>query len=210
MLHTPTPLPSETSTEDPVASLRELLERSRTPPLQELEATPSLTPERPRSLLGEVIDTHHPELPGYVFVRWSAGNEHYQRWLECVRTVTPQRGDRVLLEQPANWSEALVVATLEAPYPCAAQASQCEASQTITVPSGQCVRIADARGNPLVEVQGSSQGPVIRLIGDDVDLQVDGKLRLRAEAIELRGGRGGVDIRTDAETVVRGRFIRLN
>ncbi|AZD22385.1 hypothetical protein [Pseudomonas chlororaphis] len=210
MLPTPTPLPCETSTEDPVASLRDLLERSRTPPRQELEATPSPISERPRSLLGEVIDTHHPELPGYVFVRWSAGSEQVARWLECVRTVVPQRGDRVLLEQPANWPEALVVATLEPPYPGAIQPPPSEASQTVTVPSGQCVRIADARGNPLIEVQGSSRGPVVRLIGDDVDLQVDGKLRLRAEAIELRGGRGGVDIRTDAETVVRGRFIRLN
>lgn len=31
MLPTPTPLPSETAKEDPVASLRDLLERSRTP-----------------------------------------------------------------------------------------------------------------------------------------------------------------------------------
>lgn len=209
MLHTPTPLPSDAAMEDPVDALSQLLERSRHP-RQNVETTRSPAAEGPRSLLGEVIDTHHPDLPGYVFVRWSSGSENYQRWLECVRAVTPRRGDRVLLEQPANWPEALVVATLEPPYPGTTQAPQCEASQVIAVPSGRCVRVTDARGNPLVEIQGSSQGPVVRLVGDDVDLQVAGKLRLQAGAIELRGGRGGVDIRTEAETVVRGRFIRLN
>jgi len=160
-------------------------------------------------LVGEVEDTHHPDFRGHVFVRWSRGDTCLARWLRCVIGAAPRRQDRVLLSQPANWPEPIVVAVLEGSSG-AGTLAPVAAVRTLSLDQGETVRICDAQGTPLCEVVRSSQGAEIRLAGKDVDLNVVGKLRLRAEALELEGGRGGLDIRTEGDAVVRARFIRLN
>src|SRR5688572_4493303 len=65
-------------------------------------------------LVGEVMDTHHPDLPGHVFVSWTSDRgDACTRWLASVRGQALRKGDRVLLQQPANWPEMLVTAVIE-------------------------------------------------------------------------------------------------
>ena len=73
--------------------------------------------------------------------------------------------------------------------------------------------VDDPRGaleGRLLQMAASSDGPVVRLLNQNVNIEAAGKLRLCAQTLELEGGRGGVDIRTEADTVVRSRFVRLN
>jgi hypothetical protein len=165
-------------------------------------------------LVGEVMDTHHPDLPRFLYVRWIDGNgAQVERWLQRTRGIVASRGDRVLLEQPANWPEKLVTAVLDD----GSKVQPVESTEKTTVnnPSlqlrdEQCVTIVDVRNQPLLEIHSSSNGPIVRLMNQNATFEVPGKLRFQANTIEFEGGRGGVDIRTEADTVVRSRFIRLN
>ena len=53
-------------------------------------------------------------------------------------------------------------------------------------------------------------GPRVELHQRDVALEMPGRLRIGAERIELHSREGGVDIRSDGDTIVRSRIIRLN
>ncbi|MCP3720292.1 hypothetical protein [Paraburkholderia sp. CNPSo 3281] len=173
-------------------------------------AAPARVPAMEGLLAAEVTDTHHPDSPGRVRVRWhSALGEALECWLQCLSGQRPRRGDRVLLEQPSNWPEPLVTGIL-APAAAGGEAPDTHASQTVKLAPDECVQIDDAHGKPLVQILASSAGPVVRLMSPNVNFEAAGKLSLRAQALELEAGRGGVDIRTEADTVVRSRYIRLN
>lgn len=190
------------------STLRQLLQTGR-PTAVAPPAWPSDT-EPPGCLVAEVADTHHPEMPGRVLVRWHPpGAQAVEQWLHCVMGAHPARGDRVLIDRPANWPERLVTAVLAMP-PAAKAEAENHAGPTLELTQHQSLRVTDETGRALVEVQASSQGPVVRLLADTLTLEAPKTLRLQAETIELQGGRGGVDIRTEADTVVRSRFIRLN
>src|SRR5262245_7936501 len=64
-------------------------------------------------VVGEIVDTHHPHLPGRVLVRWwpSADAERAE-WLHHERHLTLARGDRVLVTLPLGWMEWLVTGAL--------------------------------------------------------------------------------------------------
>ncbi|WKB53293.1 hypothetical protein [Eleftheria terrae] len=203
----PAPSVAEEELDEVRSSLRQLLQQAARPAMP---AEPRPAAGGPGSLVGEVADTHHPELPGRVLVRWfSDSGQACEQWLQCLRGALPARGDRVLLEQPANWPERLVTGVLAgtAREPAAAAAS---AAASLKLAPEHCLRITDEADRALVEVHASSQGPVVRLLSDTLTLEAPRTLRLQAETIELQAGRGGVDIRTESDTVVRSRFIRLN
>jgi hypothetical protein len=194
--------------EEFVPTLRQLLEADTRQEHPE-ESVETAFPNH--SLVGEVIDTHNPDLRAHVLVRWlSDEGQVGERWLKCVRGAMPRRGDRVLLEQPANWPEKLVTAIIEGPSSGGSIEENNNAGYQLELEQDQCLRINDVEGKPLVDIYSSSQGPVVRLLNENVDIEVAGKLRFKAATIELEAGRGGVDIRTEADTVVRSRFIRLN
>ncbi|RKP44528.1 hypothetical protein [Trinickia fusca] len=171
----------------------------------------------PMTWVGEVIDTHHPEAMGCIKVRWAdSSGAPLERWLTCLRNVKPRRGERVLLEQPGNWPEPLIVGTLDAFNALDAGSADTASTQdteraaSLKLEPGQCVSIADAQGKVLMQVQASPEGPVVRFLEPNVAVEAAGKLRLAAQMLELEGGRGGIDMRTEADAVVRARYIRLN
>ncbi|AKJ30914.1 hypothetical protein [Caldimonas brevitalea] len=207
MWHDKVHLTADIDLDDVRASLRQLLQQAATPTEP---ARPAASAGGGTSLVGEVMDTHHPDLPGRVFVQWlSETGQSCEQWLACVRGAAANRGDRVLLEQPANWPEKLVTGVLITDQEASARPAEAVA-QTLELPHDQCVRITDDAQRPLLEVYASSQGPVVRLLGDALTLEAPKTLKLQAETLELQAGRGGVDIRTEADTVVRSRYIRLN
>jgi hypothetical protein len=200
---------------DTIEVLRRLFERDARPnPSSPMACTESTT------LIGEVTDTHHPDAMGRIRVKWSMQDgSACERWLECVDGVKPRIGDRALLQSPANWPEYLVCGVLtragrgEPVGPVESVESvepPVEPAVVLGLEADQCVQVSDATGCPLLQVRASADGPVVTLLNRDVNIEVAGKLRLAAQTLELAGGRGGVDIRTEADTVVRSRYIRLN
>lgn len=170
-----------------------------------MECTESTT------LIGEVTDTHHPDAIGRIRVQWTMQDgSACERWLECLDGVKPRIGDRVLLQSPANWPEYLVSGLLKRAGHGNPVEATVEPALVLALEPDKCVQVSDASGCPLLQVRASPDGPVVTLLNRDVNIEVAGKLRLAAQTLELEGGRGGVDIRTDADTVVRSRYIRLN
>jgi hypothetical protein len=53
-------------------------------------------------------------------------------------------------------------------------------------------------------------GPVVELGDGNVELAAARTLRLSADTIELVSAAGGIDLRTEGDTVVRAQVIRLN
>ncbi|MDR8728012.1 hypothetical protein [Burkholderia pseudomultivorans] len=163
------------------------------------------------TLIGEVTDTHHPDAMGRVRVKWSMPDSTTrEHWLECMNGVKPEIGDRVLLQSPSNWPEYLIAGLLKRKGSGEPVEPVVEPAMALSLEADKCLQVSDASGCPLLQVRASPDGPVVTLLNRNVNIEVAGKLRLSAQTLELEGGRGGVDIRTEADTVVRSRYIRLN
>lgn len=196
----------ETLEAETVEALRRLFANDATP-----DRTPPAERRESSTMIGEVIDTHHPDAMGLIRVKWTLQDDTTsERWLECVDGVKPRIGDRVLLQSPANWSEYLIAGQLTRKGHGEPVEPVIEPAIALSLEADKCVQIADASGCPLLQVRASPDGPVVTLLNQNVNIEVAGKLRLSAQTLELEGGRGGVDIRTEADTVVRSRYVRLN
>ena len=179
--------------------------------LDALLALPVSPPPQARAsglLRGRVEDTHHPDLPGRVFVRWTDARRMVQRaWLPYVTGTAPRRADAVLLARPDNDPQWLVTAVLGGPQ----QPEQPDSDvETLRLSPGQRVRIEAHDGTGLVELDGRDGEVSVRLMGDNVALEAKGRLRLAGDSVQVEGGTGGIDMRTEREVVVRGRTVRIN
>jgi hypothetical protein len=159
--------------------------------------------------VGEVLDTHHPHLPGRVFVRWlDAARRPQEHWLQAERHLRLRKGDRVILTMPSGWRQWVVTGALGRnldPAP-----SEEEALPELRLEPGQGVRILGHDGTPLITVRQGVDGPELQLGTGNVELKAARTLRLTADTIELHAEHGGVDLRTEGDAVVRARTIRLN
>jgi hypothetical protein len=166
------------------------------------------------SVVGEVLDTHNPHLAGRVLVRFlNTKNETVERWLEFERHLSLRKGDRVLLTLPLGWQQWIVTGALGRRPAPPAEKSEAEASEDIAevrLAPGEGLKIVAHDGNPLVTIRQGASGPVVELGGDNVELKAARVLKLSADTIELQASSGGIDLRTDGDTVVRARTIRLN
>ncbi len=170
-----------------------------------------LTPESHVStvVVGEVLDTHHPHLPGRVLVRWL---DHQgvlaDRWLQRERHLSIRKGDRVLLTLPAGWREWVVTGALgrESSEPI----EDVENASNLRLGPGEVLRILSHEGRPLMTLRQGPDGPVVELGDGNVELAAARTLRLSADTIELVSAAGGIDLRTEGDTVVRAQVIRLN
>lgn len=65
-------------------------------------------------------------------------------------------------------------------------------------------------GNPLVEICQENDQPVVRLLSDDVNLDLNGKLKISAQSIDLEAKRGRVSITAESDVVIKGEVVELN
>lgn len=159
-------------------------------------------------LVGECVDDCHPSLVGRVRVRWHDGEHSHERWVPTLQALPVRTGDHVLLSRPVNWPEPLVIGVVDG------FARRPENNRTragaLELRRDESVRIAGTDGAALFEVYEDDAGPVVRLCRPDLAVEVPGRLRLRAEAIELQARRGPVDVQATEDVVVRGEVIHLN
>ncbi len=177
------------------------------------------------TLVGECLDTHHPHLPRRVFVRVrDSEGTPVMAWLPTLAQLRIRAGHRVLISKPENWPEPVVtgvIAGLERPSedggPSQAQvpvagdpSSDTPPEPELRLAQGERLLIRGPDGTVLMRIAATAAGPEFTLLGPDANFELPGRLRIGAEQIELHAGAGGVDIRTEGDTVVRARFIRLN
>jgi len=160
--------------------------------------------------VGEVLDTHHPHLPGRVFVRWITSERQVsEHWLQAERHLRLRKGDRVIMTLPSGWKQWVVTGALGRELEPAPEETGDDLHE-LRLELGQAVRITNHDGTPLLTVRQGVDGPEFQLGTDNVELKAKRTLRLTADTIELHAQHGGVDLRTEGDAVVRARTIRLN
>jgi hypothetical protein len=108
----------------------------------------------------------------------------------------------------ANEPEPIVVGVVDG-FSRRAEPPQTSAVQ-LELRGDETFRITGERGQPLVEIVQGSNGPVVRLLHADTELELPGKLKLRAAEIELTASRGDVRIEANDDVSIKGEMVRLN
>lgn len=160
-------------------------------------------------LVGECIDPRHPALVGRVRVRWptpEGGTE--ERWMPTLQGLPVREGDRVLVMQPSNWNEPVITGVLDG-FARRPEVPKEEAAR-LELQRDEAVRVAASDGTPLLEAFQGEQGPVVRLLHDDIDLEMPGALRIKAASIALRAERGATHLEAHDDVIVRGENVHLN
>jgi len=179
--------------------------------LEELLQSSSRRPVPPLAgpLVGECVDDRHPVLLGRTLVRFqSPDGGSSERWLAGLHGLAVRAGDRVLLMQPANWPEPMVVGVIDG-FAHRPEAPTTDAAK-VSLKLDEIVRVESERGVGLVEVRQGATGPVVRFLTDDVQLEVPGKLAISAKSLDFQATLGGVAITATEDVTVRGETVQLN
>lgn len=165
----------------------------------------------PAPLVGVCVDARHPSLVGRVRVEIVAegGDAPETVWLPTLMGTVVREGDRVLLMRPANWPEPLVVGVVDG-FARRPEPEEVEGPR-IVFEKDEVVSIEAADGGRLLEVrQGGDGKPAVRILSDDLTLQVPGELTVDAQGITMRSRRGGVEIDAEDDVKIRGEMIHMN
>lgn len=177
---------------------------------EELPARPP--PASPRvepMLVADCIEARAPSRGGRVLVRWTdALGATRERWLPALHGLAVRATDRVLVQQPGNWPEPIVIGVVDGH--AARPDLPHTAAASLTLRSDEAIRVTTEDGAPLLELRGSDQGPIVRLLREDVRVEAPGKLELRAQSLALHASNGPVTISASDEVTVQGEVIRLN
>jgi hypothetical protein len=176
--------------------------------LDEVLDAAAATPARVRCAVAECIDDAHPTLAGRVRVRWRTAAGEHDAWIPTLHGAVVRAGDRVLVQQPDDWPEPVAVGVLDG-Y-ARRDAPPWRAAATLELRDDEAVVVTDAAGTPIVEVARGERGPLVRLVGADVDVEVPGRLRVRAAELALEATVGNATIDAQGDVVVRGEVIELN
>lgn len=170
---------------------------------------PAAGPAAPEALVGECLDARHPTLRGRGRIRWTdAGGDVREKWLPALSGVVLRAGDRVVLAQPANFDEPIVMGVLDGFTP--RPEPEAPRGPRVSLERDEVLRVETADGRALLEIRPEEGGPVLRLASEGLDLDLPGTLRLCAEAIELKARQGSVKVTASDDVVVKGEIIELN
>ena len=161
-----------------------------------------------RCFVGRVIGERHPVLEGRVLVQYEREGGAVDAWLPVLYGASVRTSDTVLLSDPCNWCEPIVIGVISGfatrPTPIRRTAYDVELRE------GEIVEVRDSWGRPLLHIQEGDAGPILRLARADVDLEIAGRLRIRADSLELAALRGAICIDATDDVIVRGEIIHLN
>jgi hypothetical protein len=157
-------------------------------------------------VVGTCLDEQHPDLPGRVLIRISENGADRDLWVCALVHSIVRRDDRVLLLQPANWPEPVVVGVLDGLRP---RHVLPVSIGNVALRRDEQIAITDDMGAPLLTIVPTAAGPLLRLASADQRLEIAGRLSLAADVIELRA-RGGLTLASGADVVVTGEEIKLN
>lgn len=160
-------------------------------------------------LLGMCIDEDHPAMCGRAKIAWQLpdGTGH-EAWLARIHSVTVRKGDRVIVQQLANHSEPVIMGVLDGLAP--RRMAEKVPGPTIPLKQDESLRVRADDGTELMEVYQGEDGPVLRILNPDMDLELPGKLRIRAKSITLAAKEGAIELDASGNVVVKGEDISLN
>lgn len=160
------------------------------------------------SMVGVCLNREHPVLTGRCLVHWRDADGGHEEWLPCLNGLKPEVHDHLLLLKPENAGESIVIGVVDglkkkterepAPGP------------SVQLKEKEALHILAADGSPLLEVRQGEQGPVVRLLNQDLEIETAGDLRLNARSISLKARQGEIQMEATDDVVVKGEIIRLN
>ena len=172
-----------------------------------LAASPKAWPE------GHVVATcteeRHPTLTGRIRVRCedTLGCVH-ENWVATLQGLNARVSDRVLVLKLPHQPDAIAVGVInnfnrrpETPRLVA---------QILEMKRDEALQVNAENGQPLLQIVRNQQGPVIRLLQTDTQVELPGKLCITAGAIEMRARAGAVRIDASDDVEIVGEAIHLN
>ncbi len=159
-------------------------------------------------LVAEVMNAKHPTLTGRALLRWQARSGVQETWVAALRGLSIRTGDRVLVIQPSNWDEPLIVGVIDGfarrPRPSREHAA------TIDLLPDQAVCVRDGQGRPLVEVAQAETGVELRLLSERTAFELDGELAIAAKSVNIRAREGEAKLTASDDVVIEGENVHLN
>lgn len=165
------------------------------------------------TLVGTCVDDYHPEREGFHEVEYVAEDGTSVRgWFAALQHVRPKKGDEVLLSQPRNRVEPIVVGVIGPSESAENDKSGFEvrANNVVVLRGDEPIQVVTHDGRKLVEIGKSLNGPTIRICQRDAAINLPGSLSISAGELKLRSHSGDVQIDADREVVIAGDLIRLN
>jgi hypothetical protein len=164
---------------------------------------------RTECLVGEIVDTKHPALTGRVRVRYrDLEGQTFEKWLPTLHGLPVRVADRVLMTRAGNWPELVVTGVIDG-FAARPEPTR-ETKAALELQRDEAIRVQASDGTTLLEVFEGEEGPVVRLLSENVDLELAGSFRVRAQSIELEATRGQARIKATDDVVVKGEVIHLN
>lgn len=176
--------------------------------IQEEPVTASKRPEESGLLLGECLNAAHPILAGRAKIRWQINGEIQEQWLATLQDMPIRAADRVLIGHVENWPEPVVLGILDG-FKRRKPPQLLERAQ-LRLEKDEGLTITDAVGNPMVEIGLERGQPQLRILSDDLMLDMPGKLSIRAGEIEMEAKTGPAHLKANDNVVIRGEEIQLN
>jgi hypothetical protein len=174
---------------------------------QLLAASPKTWPE------GHVVATcteeRHPTLTGRIRVRCEdeRGCVH-ENWVATLQGLSVRVSDRVLVLKLPHQPDAIAVGVVDGfsqrPEPPKL------VTQILEMKRDEALQVNAENGQPLLQIARNQQGPVIRLLQADTQIELPGKLCITADAIEMRARAGAVRIDASDDVEIVGEAIHLN
>jgi hypothetical protein len=162
---------------------------------------------------GNVIATcteeRHPTLTGRIRVRCedTRGCVH-QDWVATLQGLSVRVSDHVLVLKLPNQLDPIVIGVVDG-FSRRPEAPK-QVAQILEMKRDETLQVIAENGQPLLHITRSEQGPVLRLLQADTQVELPGKLRIAAGAIELCARTGVVRIDASDDVEIVGEAIHLN
>jgi len=168
---------------------------------------------RPAWPEGHVIATctedRHHTLAGRVRVRCEdARGCVHESWVATLRGLCVRVSDRVLVLKLPHQLDAIVTGVVDG-FSHRPEAPKLIA-HVLETKSDEVLQVNAENGQPLLQIVRNQQGPVIRLLQTDTQVELPGKLCITAGAIEMRARAGAVCINASDDVEIVGEAIHLN
>jgi len=157
-------------------------------------------------VMGECTDERHPSLYGRVRVCWQQ-NGRQEAWLPSLHQLSIRAGDRVLIASPENALEPVVIGVVDGSR---TRAPQARSGPALSLQRDESLLVCTREGQELLEVYYEESGPVLKLLNRDVDIEMDGDLRISADSIGLLARRGEAQVTASGDVVINGETVRVN
>jgi hypothetical protein len=167
-----------------------------------------VSPSSTEARMAECVGTRHPTLAGRVLVRRASAEEGRELWVPTLQGLVVREGDRVLLLAVAGATEPVAIGVVDG-FGRRSDPPR-SAGPTVELKADERLQVVTEAGDTLLEIVRKADGPVIRLLQKDTQIELPGTLCIRADEILLRARRGDVRIEATDDVVVAGEAIHLN